>query len=102
VPSLSAAAREIVVVMSSGGRPEGAPPADVTVRLNDRVLGTARVSDGFRPYTFTVPPDIADEAARADEPARLGLVTATWNPQHVLGSPDDRDLGVMVDRVQVR
>jgi hypothetical protein len=88
--------------MSAGGRPAAAPPADVTVRLNDRVLGTARVPDGFHAHTFAIPPDVAAAAAGADEPARLALVTAVWNPQQVLGSPDSRELGVMVDRVQVR
>jgi hypothetical protein len=102
VPAFPAGAREVVVVMSAGGRPAAAPPADVTVRLNDRVLGTARVPDGFHAYTFAIPPDVAAAAAGADEPARLALVTAVWNPQQVLGSPDSRELGVMVDRVQVR
>jgi hypothetical protein len=102
VPTLPATSHEVVIEMSSGGRPEAAAPADVTVFLNDRSLGTARVSNGFAPYRFAIPRDLAAEVARADEPARLRLVTAVWNPHAVIGSPDERDLGVMVDRVQVR
>jgi hypothetical protein len=102
VPMIPAGSREVVMLMSSGGRPETAPPADVTVYLDERLLGTARVVDGFRPYTFAIPADAAAAAAQSDEPARLRLVTPVWNPHRVLGSPDDRDLGVMVDRVQVR
>jgi hypothetical protein len=30
------------------------------------------------------------------------LVTQTWNPRETMGAADDRDLGVMVDRVEVR
>jgi hypothetical protein len=32
----------------------------------------------------------------------LRLVTPQWNPARVLGSPDDRDLGVMLDRVTIK
>jgi hypothetical protein len=102
LPALSAKARSIVLEMSSGGRPAGAPPADVTVYLNDRPLGSARVLNGFAPYAFNIPPDLAENVAAADEPARIRLVTPVWNPHRVIGSGDDRDLGVMVDRVQVR
>ena len=35
-------------------------------------------------------------------PVRLKLVTNVWRPKAVLGVSDDRDLGVMVDRVDVR
>lgn len=102
IPSMPAEGRELVMVMSSGGRPDAAAPADISVHLNEELLGTARIADGFRPYTFAIPPELAAEAARSAEPARVRLVTTVWNPQQVLGTPDDRELGVMVDRVQVR
>lgn len=102
IPGIPPAAREVVIVMSSGGRPPAASGADVTVYLNERLLGTARVTDGFRPYTFPIPADIVAADAARDAPARLRLITPTWNPHEVIGSGDSRDLGVMVDRVQVR
>jgi hypothetical protein len=46
--------------------------------------------------------DVAAGAAATGEPVRVMLRTATWNPLLVLGTPDDRDLGVMLDRVAVR
>lgn len=102
VPTMPPGGREVVIVMSSGGRPETAPPAEVAVYLNDELLGTAHVGDGFRPYAFAIPPPLGRAAAESEEPARLRLVTEVWSPRQVLGSPDDRELGVMVDRVQVR
>ena len=102
VPVMPAGSRELVVVMSSGGRPDAAPPADVEIYLNERLLGTVRVGNGFRPYSLGIPEDVAAAAAQSEEPARLRLVTPVWNPHDVLGSTDDRQLGVMVDRVQVR
>jgi hypothetical protein len=102
VPALAAGARELVLVMSSGGRPAAAPAAEVTVYFNDRSLGTVRVDNGFRPYPLPIPPDLAAAAAGSDEPARVRLLAPVWNPHQLLGSGDDRELGVMVDRVQVR
>lgn len=102
VTTFGPGAREVVLTMSSGGRPQGLPPADVSVYLNDRLLGTVTVADGFRPYSFALPTGLAGAAAAADTPARLMLRTPVWNPHKVLGSQDARDLGVMVDRVQVR
>ena len=100
VTTVPAGAREVVLTMSSGGRPDAVPPADVSVYLDDRPLGTARVSDGFRPYTFALPADLPARAS--DSPPRLMLRTPPWNPRRALGVADDRELGVMVDRVQVR
>ena len=90
----------VTVWMNAGGRPLSVAPAQVAVHLEDVLLGTAAVSTGFKPYSFSIPADLAVRAAPAD-PARLKLVTNLWNPRQALGSGDTRDLGVMVDRVQV-
>ena len=68
----------------------------------ERILGTVAVTSGFKPYTVPVPPDLAALAAANGEPIRLKLTTSVWIPQQTLGTQDDRDLGVMVDRVAVR
>jgi hypothetical protein len=88
--------------MSAGGRPPGEPPARVDVYLEDVHLGSAQVPTGFRPYSFAIPPEVAAAMARKEDPGRLRILTNTWNPQEALGVPDNRDLGVMVDRVEVR
>jgi hypothetical protein len=72
------------------------------VRVGDIVLGTVTVGSGFAPYEFPIPAAIAGAAAASSEPVQFTIETATWNPLHVLGTPDDRDLGVMVDRVTVK
>jgi hypothetical protein len=105
--------REVTLWMDDGGRPAAVPRAHVTVSLQlgyeagrppsvDRVLGTVPVTSGFKPYTLPVPPDLAAMAAASGDPVRLKLTTTVWVPQQVLGTSDDRDLGVMVDRVAVR
>lgn len=94
--------REVTIWMNDGGRPPTVGPADVNVYLYGQLLGTARVQRGFLPYTFAIPPDLARRAAAAGDPVELRLVTPTWNPRRAFGTPDDRDVGVMVDRVAVR
>jgi len=95
--------RALAIWMNDGGRPAAAPAADVTVLINDRLLGTVRVaSGGFKEYDLPIPADVAAGAAATGEPVRITLRTATWNPRAVLGTADDRELGVMVDRVVVR
>jgi hypothetical protein len=88
--------------MDDGGRPPAAPAADVSVLIGDRRLGTIQVRGSFREYEIPIPPDIVAAAAASAEPVRVTLRTPTWNPLKTLGTPDDRDLGVMVDRVAVR
>jgi hypothetical protein len=94
--------REVTVWMSDGGRPPSVVPADVRVYLQGQLLGTAPVRGGFQPYRFAIPPDLAALAAGTGDPVELKLVTPTWRPRTVLGTPDDRDVGVMVDRVAVK
>jgi hypothetical protein len=94
--------RTLELVLSDGHRPPKVPPARVQVLLNDRPLGELQVTPEFRGYTLAIPPDVAAAAAKSDGPARLTLVTNVWRPKDVLGTADDRDLGVMVDRVDVR
>ncbi len=95
-------ARAVTLWMSNGGRPVSTTPADVEVSLHNQVLGRVRVGDGFRPYSLPIPAGLAARAAAAGDPVELRLRIPTWNPERTLGTPDDRDLGVMVDRVQVR
>ncbi len=102
VNRIGAGDRTLALWMNDGGRPKAAPPADVTVLMMDRVLGTVRVTGGFNEYILPIPPDAAAEAAATGEPVRLTLRTAAWNPKTLLGTPDDRELGVMVDRVAIR
>ncbi|MEX1129187.1 MAG: glycosyltransferase family 39 protein [Vicinamibacterales bacterium] len=102
VTTMPAGAREVTLVMGDGGRPPAAPPAMVQVFLHNQLLGRIEVDGDVRPYTLAVPPELAARAAAASEPVELRLVTTMWNPAKVLGSPDDRDLGVMLDRVTIK
>lgn len=100
--NIPATARTLHLVMDDGRRPAQAPRAEIQVALDDHVLGKATVGPDFHDYTFAIPPDVAAEAAARTVPARLTLRTTIWRPKAVIGVPDDRDLGVMVDRVEVR
>jgi hypothetical protein len=102
IPSMTGAEREVVLVMHDGGRPPAAPQAHVEIHLNGAHLGGADVGQGFQEYRFPIPAETAAGAAAAEEPAQLTLVSNVWSPRDLLGIDDGRQLGVMVDRVEVR
>jgi len=102
ISGLTGAERTVALVMHDGGRPAAAPPARVEVVFGERSLGSIDVQPGFRTYTLPLPPDAVEQAAQRDEPTRLRLLSSVWNPRQVLGATDDRDLGVMIDRIEVR
>jgi hypothetical protein len=49
-----------------------------------------------------ISPTLAAKVSQRGEPVQLKLVTTVWKPQMLLGTSDNRDLGVMIDRVAVR
>lgn len=93
--------RQLTLWMANGGRPAAAGPADVEIFLNDTRLGQATVG-AFGAYRFAIPPDLATSIAQSEDAAQLRLVSRTWSPATVVGSTDTRELGVMVDRIDIR
>jgi hypothetical protein len=93
--------RSVVLRMSNGGRPARAGEARVTVFLNDERLGEVTVGPGFSEYRVPIPAEVAGPAGRRIAPSVLRLMCTTWMPKSVLGGTDDRQLGVMLDRVRV-
>jgi hypothetical protein len=94
--------RTLTVWMSTGGRPRTAAAPAVTLSLAGTVLGTVTPVDAIEPYTLAIPPDVAARATKDEDAATLRFQVPPWNPHVVLGAPDDRQLGVIVTRVEVR
>jgi hypothetical protein len=63
---------------------------------------TVTVGPELAPYLLTIPADLASSMARTEEAAQLRLVTNTWNPAQLIHVRDERDLGVMLDRIEVK
>ncbi|MEO8480721.1 MAG: glycosyltransferase family 39 protein [Acidobacteriota bacterium] len=99
---LPADARELIVWMSSGGRPAQAPPPVVQFALDDEDIGQATAGEDVQPHVLTLPAGLAARLAAKNDSTRLRLRVPTWNPGALLGVNDTRDLGVIVTRVQVR
>lgn len=78
----------------SGHSTRGASPEDNVIRLNGHVIGHLKRT---QPGTdaFEIPADVVGP----DPIARLEFSIKTWKPSHH-GSADDRDLGLMVHRVE--
>jgi hypothetical protein len=102
LPNLPASVRTVTLWIGAGGRPDFLPPARLAVYLDGELVGEATVGEAFQPYRFAIPPALASKAAEKDDPAVLRLTCNTWNPHRALGTDDTRDLGVMVDRVEVQ
>ncbi len=88
--------------MHDGGRPAAAPPAQVQVFFGETPIGTIDVAKGFKTYELPLPPDAVRAAAGQDDPVQLRLLSTTWTPKSLLGGTDDRQLGVMIDKVEIR
>ncbi len=101
VPALDAGGRTITLWMSDGGRPASAGNAEVSIAIGDQRMGIVDVDTGFRSYTVEIPGEIVSQVA-GQGPVRIQLRTSAWKPAEVLGTADDRELGVMVDRVTVK
>jgi hypothetical protein len=95
-------ARALVLWMDNGGRPGKAPPAEVEAFIGEVSLGRVVVGAGMQAYTLAIPADVASAAAASTDAVTVRLRTVTWRPRAVLGAADDRELGVMVDRVEIR
>ena len=101
-PHIEAGNREIVLRLSNGGRPSRLTPARVTVYLDNRELGSAEPVDPFADYSFAIPPELAAALATRRTAPELRLNSSTWIPRAALGGNDGRQLGVMVDRAEIR
>jgi hypothetical protein len=95
-------AQAIVLWMDNGGRPAAAGPADVELFIGDTSIGRAVVASGIAPYAFEIPATLAGALAASRDAVTVRIRTATWRPREVLKVGDDRELGVMVDRVEIR
>ena len=65
----------------------------------DVLLGTVTATSNFKSYSFEIPLELAATLATSEEAEHLRLESSIWNPGEVLGVNDDRDVGVMVDRI---
>jgi len=101
VPRVRATDRELVLRMS-GGRPAKAPAARVAVFLAETPIGTANPDTQFRDYAFTIPPELASALSGKKGAIEVRIESSTWTPRDVLGGVDDRMLGVMIDRAEIR
>jgi hypothetical protein len=93
--------RDLVLRLSSG-RPRGVAHPSITVRTGGHELGTAELTNEFQDYVFPLPSRLAADPRNGSGPMQFELETSTWRPSDVFGGSDSRQLGVMVDRAEIR
>ena len=92
--SLTIPGGEDVALTVAGGRPAGAPPAEIVVRMGGRVVVQRRL-------LTDAPQVILLGAPAASGPIRLTIESTAFRPRDLDISPDPRELGVKVYRVAV-
>jgi len=100
LPSIGRDSKELIIRLAGSEEP-GAPLNAVTVSVNESELATLQPTSGFESYRLELPSELT---ARLDDgSAILRLDTEPWRPANTIpGATDIRDLGVRVDRVEVR
>ncbi len=101
-PNVKPENRALILRMSNGGRPRGVAPARVTVFLGEREIGTAEPDGQFRDHAFAISPELARELSEARTAPEVRIESTTWTPRDVMGGDVDRQLGVMIDRAEIR
>ena len=91
-----------VALRLNGGRPRGVALARVTVYLENEELSSVEVTNDFRDYVFPIPPATALNLAQRQDGVQVRIQSSTWVPHAILGGPDTRALGVMIDRAEIR
>jgi len=100
LPAIGPDSKQIVIRLAGPEEP-GAPRNLVTVSVNQEELATLQPEAGFEIYSVELPPELT--SGLRDGFAVLRLDTEPWRPANSIpGATDIRDLGVRVDRVEVR
>ena len=101
--NVPATSSRLTLRLSDGGRPAGLPRPEVTVLLNEEVVGRTRVGGGFQDYSFTIREGLLYRGVAEGSWPQLRIVTSsTWTPREAGLGGDGRALGVMIDRLDVR
>jgi dolichyl-phosphate-mannose-protein mannosyltransferase/tetratricopeptide repeat protein len=83
----------------NGDRPTGAPPLRVSIRVGGRELGQLVAEPGWHSYSFGIPADLISETRRLI----ITIRSDTFRPRNFdRASPDNRLLGVLVGRVEIK
>jgi hypothetical protein len=100
LPAVGAGTKTLVLSLA-GPKETAAPLYPVEVALDGRPLGTISPTRAFEVHEVSIPGEIGDRP----EPtyAILTLSTKTWRPSNDIPDASDvRDLGIRLDRVEVR
>lgn len=93
--------RELILRLSNG-RPRGVAPPRVSVSLEGHEVGSVEPTTEWRDYAFPIPGHLAGELAQHIGPSEIRIQSSTWTPSDIGAGSDNRALGVMIDRAEIR
>ncbi len=85
-----------ISIIAGGFRPRSIPPANVSLYFNEHFIGNFVTEGEYEMHNMTVNKDYVTYPY-----STLRIISSTWNPSEYLGSPDNRDLGINVDKVSI-
>lgn len=93
------APKRIVLVLNPGPWVPGMDRVHVRILLNEQPLGDVTLLSNYNTYTVAVPD--AQQRETSGKPIDIQIESKSWVPQRVLGLPDVRRVGVIVDWVKI-
>jgi hypothetical protein len=100
LPQVGAGTKTVVLRMA-GPKESEAPLHPVEVTIDGRPVGTLELGRQFEDFEVPIPPEICERTQATY--SILTLSTSTWRPANEIpGAADVRDLGLRLDRVEVR
>ncbi len=94
---VGAGSRELILRLNNG-RSRGVAPPRISIYLQGRELGSAEPTSDWRDYAFPISGALASELAQRNDPSEIRIESTIWVPSE----SDNRALGVMVDRAEIR
>lgn len=86
-----------ISIFAGGFRPIGIPSANVSIYFNEHFIGNFTTIGENEMHNMTILMNYITSPYSI-----LRIISSTWNPYEYLGSPDNRDLGINVDRISIK
>ncbi len=87
--------KDLTLIIRAGGfRSNDIPGANVTIYLNEKLIGNFTTKGGYEMYNMTA---IKNQVTSPYSTIRI--ISSTWKPSEYPGNSDNRDLGINVDKI---
>jgi hypothetical protein len=97
IPWFSGEQDMILTIRMSGARPENIPDAEADIFIEDVLIDHFRLHNSFEDYVCRIPAGKIPGTEK--QRVIVEIISTTWNPNTAGVSGDNRNLGVVIDRI---